>query len=404
MSARVPAYLRHVSIRKTIPYEVATEIQNHLVKKQLDYKASISSQEPPPKSPPEPHILTFGTSPVYTFGRRQRISALSKSTIDSLIAPMPGIAGDKFRGNKPHRALLFETQRGGQTTYHGPGQILIWPIMNIKDRWPACGPLDVRGYVRLLEECTIMTLRQFGCRSTRTKHPGVWDLTGEKKIAALGVHLRRNISSYGVACNLNTDLRFYERIVACGLVDKGTTNVRELTGKRFEVPDFAEVWVANMARLLYGPSLNNVSSKSQPLSRIVSGTVRRTGVGPEVLRRLWYLDAPRELVQSAQQKKKIVIEDEDSSSTSSASPSLDNKKSEVTSAISSGEPNSSVTSEDGQKISETRTRIQDLLTILDEKEQKIIQPSFRKCAGISYWTPPLLHPCSASVIRKVGVN
>jgi lipoyl(octanoyl) transferase len=82
--------------------------------------------------------------------------------------------------------------------------------------------------VHLLEQTTINWLTWWQVVGIRTENPGVWDESGERKIAALGVHLRRNITSYGVGLNINTDLRWFERIVACGLVGKGVTNVEEL--------------------------------------------------------------------------------------------------------------------------------------------------------------------------------
>jgi len=82
--------------------------------------------------------------------------------------------------------------------------------------------------VHLLEQTTINWLTWSQVVGIRTENPGVWDESGERKIAALGVHLRRNVSSYGVGLNINTDLRWFERIVACGLAGKGVTNVGEL--------------------------------------------------------------------------------------------------------------------------------------------------------------------------------
>ncbi|RKF62764.1 Octanoyltransferase, mitochondrial [Erysiphe neolycopersici] len=454
---RIPPYLRTIILRKTIPYEVATEIQEHLVAKQLAYKASqcrlsassydttpptfSSSSSPTTTSssfysdsinnsninnkynsitkneneikinnheekPPEPYLFMFGSSPVYTLGRRERITDLPQETLRALMAPMPGIPGRKSKASEPHRAFLFETKRGGQTTFHGPGQLLIWPILDLKTPWPACGPLDVRRYVQLLEECTMITLKSLNCDSIRTKHPGVWDVSGESKIAALGVHLRRNITSYGVACNLNTDLRFFDRIVACGLKGKKTTTLRKLTDKALHPGDFAEMWAENFANLLYGPldstsSSSSISISSKHSARILKGSVRMTGVGPDLLRRLWYLDAPKQVIKWAQKQKKISLPYDNSSISDETTHSRNSNESNVSTF-------SSIEAEDANpicsEISGTSTRIQDLLAILDKNEQKAAPPSFRKCAGISYWTPPIGGPSSTSIVRKVGVT
>ncbi|POS87430.1 hypothetical protein EPUL_001519 [Erysiphe pulchra] len=454
---RVPPFLRTIILRKTIPYEVATEIQDHLVAKQLAYKASQSllsassyvTTAPPTllssstnisssnfsasnnkndnrnnkfndkiknenenkikinntkEKPPEPYLFMFGSSPVYTLGRRERITDLPQATLEALMAPMPGIPGRKSKASEPHRAFLFETKRGGQTTFHGPGQLLIWPILDLKTPWPACGPLDVRRYVHLLEECTMITLKSLGCDSIRTKHPGVWNVSGESKIAALGVHLRRNITSYGVACNLNTDLRFFDRIVACGLKGKKTTTLRKLTDKALHPGDFAEMWAENFANLLYGPidtTSSSLSISSKRSERILKGSVRMTGVGPDLLRRLWYLDAPKKLIKWAQKQKKISLPYDNRSISDETTPSKDLNK------FNASTPNG-IEDEDvmatSSEISGTSTRIQDLLAILDLNEKKAAPANFRKCAGISYWTPPIGGASSTSIVRKVGVT
>lgn len=425
-TATVHSFLRHVSLNKTVPYEVITEIQNNLVAQQLKYKALNSSSSAPQSKlslpdPPYPHILTFGTSPVYTFGRRERISTLPKSVIESLIAPMPGIPGTKSRPNRAHRALLFETSRGGQTTFHGPGQLLMWPILDIKSNWPACGPLNVRSYVRLLEESTILTLEHFGCKGVRSRLPGVWEESGEKKIAALGVHLRRNISSYGVACNLNTDLRFYERIKACGLEGNRTTTVRELTGKSLHPLEFGKVWVENMAKLLYGtgtePSSTTITSNATATSntcvnlntatstpsiplekRIQKRGVDKIGLKPEILRRLWYLNVPRSMIKWAQDAKKIRL-DQDHDQIKKSLPKTSLETSTCT------DDNVNQPAQDDVIISGAKSSDLDaLLGILDGEPKESIQPSYRKCAGISYWSPPIDRASLSSVVRKVAVT
>ena len=121
-----------------------------------------------------------------------------------------------------------ETLRGGQITYHGPGQLVIYPIMDLKTvnsaKWPK--GLTARCFVNVLEEATINTLKPIGIRGIRTDNPGVW-VSEEEKIAALGLHLRRNITSFGVGLNVRTDLRYFDKIVACGLEGKKTTSIKE---------------------------------------------------------------------------------------------------------------------------------------------------------------------------------
>lgn len=133
----------------------------------------------------------------------------------------------KIKPNGPPE--VWPTQRGGQTTFHGPGQLVFYPILDLKAHYPLWPKgLSPRCYVNLLEQTTINTLARWGFTGIRTENPGVWEEEGERKIAALGVHLRRNITSYGVGLNVTTDLRYFDRIVACGLVGKKVTSMQEL--------------------------------------------------------------------------------------------------------------------------------------------------------------------------------
>lgn len=106
---------------------------------------------------------------------------------------------------------FHHTNRGGDVTYHGPGQIVGYPIVNLNE-WKR----DVHAYVRALEDVIIDTLRGFGVRGERSAGAtGVW--VGEAKICAIGVHISRWITSHGFALNVDTDLQYFQYIVPCGL-------------------------------------------------------------------------------------------------------------------------------------------------------------------------------------------
>jgi lipoyl(octanoyl) transferase len=116
---------------------------------------------------------------------------------------------------------LYETDRGGDVTYHGPGQIVGYPIMDLRE-WKR----DVGAFVRGIEEVLIDTLADFGIEARRVaKCTGVW--VDEGKIAAIGIHLSRWISTHGWALNIATDLRYFQYIVPCGLA-KPVTSMTEL--------------------------------------------------------------------------------------------------------------------------------------------------------------------------------
>jgi lipoyl(octanoyl) transferase len=119
---------------------------------------------------------------------------------------------------------LFECDRGGDVTYHGPGQVVAYPIMDLKE-WKR----DVGAFVRTVEQTVIDTLEEFGIRSYRVPGlAGVWTDQGgaESKIAAIGVHLSRWVSTHGWALNVKTDLRYFDYIVPCGLTKPVTSMER----------------------------------------------------------------------------------------------------------------------------------------------------------------------------------
>ena len=120
-------------------------------------------------------------------------------------------------------AELIRIDRGGDVTYHGPGQIVAYPIVELKD------PLDLRRYVRTLEAAVIDTTAAFGVHADRLEgHPGIW-VDGERKLAAIGVRVKRGVTTHGLALNVSTDLRWFDEMIPCGIHGKGVTSLaREL--------------------------------------------------------------------------------------------------------------------------------------------------------------------------------
>ena len=148
---------------------------------------------------------------------------------------------------------FFPTDRGGDVTYHGPGQLVGYPILDLRD-WKR----DVGAYVRAIEQTLIDTLADFGIEAGRIpKLTGVW--VGNCKVAAIGVHLSRWVTSHGFALNVNTDLSYFQYIVPCGLT-KPVTSMAAL-GVRTSLQEVAHSAAAHFARnfdcelLLEAPAL-----------------------------------------------------------------------------------------------------------------------------------------------------
>ena len=149
-------------------------------------------------------------------------------------------------------AQVFETDRGGDVTYHGPGQLVGYPVFDLKRH-----RRDLGWYMRSLEEVFIRVAEEFGIAAGRLPTaPGVW--VGNDKLVAMGVHVSRWVTSHGFAFNVNTDLQFFDWIVPCGLPDKGVTSLEKLLSREIPmdaviervIQTFGEVFGLEMINIL----------------------------------------------------------------------------------------------------------------------------------------------------------
>jgi lipoyl(octanoyl) transferase len=141
-------------------------------------------------------------------------------------------------------AEFVRIDRGGDITFHGPGQLVAYPIVELRD------PLDLRRYVRVLEAAIIDTAAAFGVAGDRVAGlPGIW-VEGERKLAAIGVRVKRGVTTHGLALNVNTDLAWFDEMIPCGIPDKSVTSLAREIGNAVPMGEVADELALQLARHL----------------------------------------------------------------------------------------------------------------------------------------------------------
>lgn len=216
------------SLGTEVPYAPAWDVQQHVQQRLIQAKR---------QTPPEriPHVLLLLQHPhVYTLGKSGDAAHLLLSE-------------ERLRAVG---ATFHHIDRGGDITYHGPGQLVGYPILDL-DRFFT----DLGRYLRLLEEAIIRTCSEYGVAGTRVDgRTGVWvgpdDQGLERKICAMGVRCSRWVTMHGFAFNLNTDLDFFGHIVPCGITDRGVTSLAAEVGRPVDEAAVQQRVTAHLASLL----------------------------------------------------------------------------------------------------------------------------------------------------------
>ena len=168
---------------------------------------------------------------VYTLGRRFRSSHL---LADPAELARLGIE-------------VHEADRGGSITYHGPGQLVAYPVVDLRP--PDGGPPDMIGYLRLLEAAIVEVAARFGVTaSARRGLTGVW--VGEEKVASIGVNISRGVAKHGLALNVSTDLSYFARMVPCGIDGCRLTSLERVLGASIAIDEVAVLLAGALARRL----------------------------------------------------------------------------------------------------------------------------------------------------------
>ena len=190
-----------------VTYEAATALQQDLFQQTIDQKIH-NRRNPDGQTPTAHHLLFVEHPPVYTLGKSGDKNNLlvNNTTL------------------KEKGASFFKTNRGGDITYHGPGQIVGYPILDLDNFFT-----DIHKYLRFLEEAIIMTLKDYGLKGERSVgETGVWLDVGTpfaRKICAMGVKASRWVTMHGFALNVTTDLSYFDHIIPCGIQGKAVTSL-----------------------------------------------------------------------------------------------------------------------------------------------------------------------------------
>jgi lipoyl(octanoyl) transferase len=223
---------RAVTIRRLglINYKEAWDLQEKIFKELVDIK--IKNRNDNTSVLPQNQLLVCEHPHVFTLGKSGKE--------DHLLLDNQGL--------KDNEADYYKINRGGDITYHGPGQLVVYPIFDLEQFFT-----DIHKYMRFLEEAVILTLSEYGIRGERMEgQTGVWLGVGSpvaRKICAMGVKSSRWITMHGLGFNVNADLKYFDYIIPCGISDKSVTSMQYELGREIDMDELSEKLVGHLSNL-----------------------------------------------------------------------------------------------------------------------------------------------------------
>ena len=223
-------------------YQRVWNYQETVFKKIVDLKIENRRLEKDELQTPTDNFLILCEHPhVYTLGK--------SGSMENLLLDE--------RGLENHFAKFYRINRGGDITYHGPGQLVAYPIIDLENFFT-----DIHKYLRYLEEAVILTLREYGLETGRIDGlTGVWVDFNEgdpnpRKICAMGVKTSRWVTMHGLALNVNTNLSYFSHIVPCGIDDKAVTSLNKELGRDVDLTEVQQKLVKHIAAIFEMTILN----------------------------------------------------------------------------------------------------------------------------------------------------
>ena len=219
-------------------YGESLEIQEHYFNSIIELKRFNRKKDNP--APTDNYLLLVEHFPVFTLGKSGKMEHL---LMDQVTLAQKGIE-------------FHETNRGGDITFHGLGQLVVYPIFDLDNFFT-----DIHKYLRFLEEAVIITLKEHGLDAIRSPgETGVWLDVGTpfaRKICAMGVRASRWVTMHGLAINLNTDLSYFDHIVPCGIQGKGVTSLAKELGEKINIEVIKENLKTHLRRLFEARLIEN---------------------------------------------------------------------------------------------------------------------------------------------------
>lgn len=212
-----PNKYTHLITLGKIDFKEAWDFQTRLFNQIIETKTRNRNKAPKEQELTNNYLIFCEHPHVYTLGKSGNASNLLISETRL----------------KQREATYYKINRGGDITYHGPGQIIAYPILDLDNFFT-----DIHKYMRFLEEAVILTLKEYGIQGHRLeKATGVWldpETPDARKICAMGVKTSRWVTMHGLALNVNTDLSYFDDIVPCGIADKSVTSIEQELREKVE--------------------------------------------------------------------------------------------------------------------------------------------------------------------------
>lgn len=213
-----------------INYKTAWDKQTQLFQSVIDQK--VANRQAETKTLTKNYLIFCEHQPVYTIGKSGKI--------EHLLVQQNSLQAQNIQ--------FFRNNRGGDITFHGPGQLMVYPILDLDNFFT-----DIHKFLRFLEECVIQTIAEYKVHGGRIEGAtGVWidpQKTTARKICAMGIRASRWVTMHGIALNIQTNLNYFKQIIPCGITDKAVTSLQQETGSSINLAEVQQKFIKHFGNI-----------------------------------------------------------------------------------------------------------------------------------------------------------